>query len=900
MQRFPKLLYVLFFFSGASSLIFETLWQRMMYLVFGASAPATTAILTAFFCGIALGSWGGGILLKRSRNPILFYAWVECWIGAWGLAVPLLLRLADSVYVSQYYDGEPGALPRFLLSIAVVLPATLGMGATVPLMNRILSDFGNGVGKSVGLAYGINTIGAVAGTLLTGFVLIRLFGVRNTLFVASALNALVVLGSFALRNRYVPQALPEAGGLIPLDTKQRILLLLYFVAGFLALGFEVTWFRLLSIFCMSSVTTFSLILAVYLLGFSCGSLLLFPVLNRYMRASSLFVLSLWGSGASALATLYFTYQIPDMTLAILVDPIQRGVLTRTHILITESLSSALMMLVPTIFMGLAYPAICQLLIASGEGVGRQSGRFYFWGTLGSMAGAFVVGLYLIPGLGLVKAFGFLCLTSLFAGLTAAMLIHDMALPLRLFFYSCGSVAVVGAAAFMVAGHPFVKSGHLRLMPDGNTWAYVAAEGGLVGERIIRSYKVGRSATVSVEEERYNPVPGAPSHPERAILVDGQDVASSHSDALIDSKMLAHLPLLLHPKPHNALTVGFGSGGTSWSMTCHGIETYCVEIEPMVPASSEWFENQNYGVTTHPHFHLILNDARDHLHLTSRRYDVISTDVTNLQYKQNGNLYTREYFQLMKDKLADGGIACAWIPMGAISEKDFKILIKSFLVVYPYTTLWYMNHAKTVFAILIGTPGPLSIDMRRLDEGFRNSKVREDLQRIHMVSPYQFVHGLHLDTDGVRKYVGDVPLHTDDWPILEFSSPQSHYEKTELFLANLEGSLPYRPKEFTPYISHLEAGQEESFHRYGKAAMLLMKMVAENQRYMINYEIATSRSVRKEQPAVHAEAVQAMRDALATGVSLAREAMEVLPGDPEIRKRYNEFNDILQAMPPAKR
>src|SRR5690606_10073572 len=140
-------------------------------------------------------------------------------------------------------------------------------------------------------------------------------------------------------------------------------------------------------------------------------------------------------------------------------------------------------------------------------------------------------------------------------------------------------------------------------PDGE-WSYVAEEGGLIAARLLRSYQVGRSATVSVVEERYNPVPAAPTGYERAILVDGQDVASSHPDALVDSKMLAHLPLLLHPNPQNALTVGFGSGGTSWSMTCHGIDTYCVEIEPMVPASSDWFVDQNHGVTEHPDFHLI--------------------------------------------------------------------------------------------------------------------------------------------------------------------------------------------------------------------------------------------------------------------------------------------------------
>lgn len=895
MSRFPPLFYVLFFLSGASSLMFETIWQRMMFLVFGASAPATTAILTAFFCGIALGSWIGGALLKRSRNPILFYSGVELWIGLWGLSVPFLLRLADEVYVALYQNHEPGVLPRFLLSIAVVLPATLGMGATVPLMNRILNDFGKGVGMSVGLAYGFNTIGAVGGTLLTGFLLIRWVGVQNTLYVAAVLNALVVLGSFVVRHWHVSQPVEHAAAPAPLNGRQLVLLAVYFMAGFLALGFEVTWFRLLSIYCMNSVTTFTLILSIYLLGFSCGSLLLYPWLSRRLKASSIFVLSLWGSGTSALGTLYFIYQIPDLNIAILIDPVHRGELSMVHIVTAEVVSAALMMLIPTLFMGLAYPAICETLIASGASVGRQSGRFYFWGTLGSMAGAFCVGLFAIPGLGLVKTYGLLCLISLLAAFIAAAVISEMGRALRWGGHLCGTAGILGAVVYMGLGHPFVKSGHLQREPDGE-WSYVAEEGGLIAARLLRSYQVGRSATVSVVEERYNPVPAAPTGYERAILVDGQDVASSHPDALVDSKMLAHLPLLLHPNPQNALTVGFGSGGTSWSMTCHGIDTYCVEIEPMVPASSDWFVDQNHGVTEHPDFHLILNDARDHLHLTSRRYDVISTDVTNLQYKQNGNLYTREYFQLMKDRLSDGGIACAWIPMGSISEVDFKILIKSFLAVYPHTTLWYMNHAKTGFGILIGTPEPLEIDMRRLEEGFANIKVREDLEKIQMISPLQLVHALHLDAEGVRRYVGDVPLHTDDRPILEFSSPLSFYDRNRTFLVNLEGSMRYRPKDYRPYVVHLDADQQELFDRHAKAAQLLIKMVAANHRYMINFQIATSPTVIREQPVARAEAVAAMRSALTAGLSHARDVLELFPNDEAVKSRYDEFNALLQSMP----
>jgi spermidine synthase len=392
---------VLFFFSGASALVYETLWQRQMFLVFGASAPATTAVLASFFCGIAFGSLVGGRILKRRVNALAFYAGVELWIGAWALLVPLLLRQIDGLYVAvlrsaaEDHHTTLAFVARFAMAISVVLPATLGMGATIPAMNRILGELQRrSVGASVGLAYGVNTLGSVLGGLVTGFVLIKTLGVQGSMRVAVAMNALVFVGALLQARRFsfttpAPAATKLPRAFYPLAA-------LYFGSGFLALGFEVLWLRMLGILTSGGVYTFVLALAIYLLGFSLGSLLLYGRLARSMSASRVFFVANLGVGASALACVSFAYLWPPVFEARLVEEIRGAALGLGDLIFSEIVYALSLMFVPALFMGLAYPAVSQKLIESEEAVAEQSGWIYFVGNLGATLGILATGLLIIP------------------------------------------------------------------------------------------------------------------------------------------------------------------------------------------------------------------------------------------------------------------------------------------------------------------------------------------------------------------------------------------------------------------------------------------------------------------------------------------------------------------------
>ncbi len=822
---FPLLL--LFFVSGSSSLMFETLWQRLMVLVFGASAPATAAILIAFFLGLGLGSFIGGRILERFDRALLFYACVEFWIGLWSLAVPALLGAMGLLLIEFGDSNQITALPylvRLLLAIAMVLPATLGMGATIPVMNRLIHEHGRGIGYSTALAYGINTLGAVAGCLLTGIFLIRSLGVQNSLYVASALNLFVVVISTALV-RYSPKRssgqvdAPESIQDQPTpqslaDSKIiHLLLPFYIVSGFLALGYEIVWLRMLSLFTSTSTTTFAIVLAVYLTGFSLGSLLLYPILSKRMSGVRVFVISNLMAGISTSLLLPTFYQFPFMRFKIAFPDGEMVPVTLFRAVLVEGLMATIMMFLPTIFLGLAFPAVCQALISTGKELGRKSGLYYFAGNLGSAIGVGVTALLLLPAMGLIGSLLLLCVIGIAVGLITLGLSPDRPkriMPYALIVIYVGTILTYGSQML-----PFVRDGKLERIkgqltyhPFGPTWDTAS---GIRQSDILR-YKSGRSATVIVKNVTLASEPDAPFN---ALYIDGLHVASTHMHSTIDAKMLAHIPLLLHPDPKSALTVGFGSGGTSWSMTQHVIKATAVEIEPEVIRSAKLFANQNHGVLDEPNFELILNDARNHLLVSDRKYDVISTDVTNLQYRQNSSLYTREYFQLMKDRLSDDGIACAWIPMMAISDEEFKMLLRTFGDVFPHASLWYIDYSQTNFGILIGTPGPMTFDMNRIRDYASSPKIMQDLEAIGLQDPVQIPLCLYLDEEGYHQYVGDGLLHTDDHPYLEFMSAVSYYNFNvdDEFGKRVAGIRPFRPQSIASMLVNADQVETQRFEHY---------------------------------------------------------------------------------------
>ncbi len=785
--------------------------------------------------------------------------------------MPFLMPLTDRLYIfAAHALGEANPLlsgVRFALAIGLMLPATLCMGATIPVMVAGLSDREKG---RVSRVYGVNTLGAVLGASMTGLFLIRILGMSQTRFVATGFNIVAALIGVSASNRriesqvtHAEQALdsmPGAGYSRPL------LGAMYFVAGYVALGLEVVWLRFLGIVNTNSTVTFSLTLSVYLLAMGLGSLVLFPVLRRFMWPTTIFSSGNLAVAFASLMTLPVIYAAPTLNYWRISEPAANGTLTLTDIYSTEALIIVVLMFFPALFMGLIYPAVCQALAGSTADRAGWVSASYFWGTLGSVAGILTLSMWVIPAVGLHSALALLVTMS--AGLGCLSWIVVRTGSKRWLVAGIGLCLSGWAIAIAVESRPALREFTSR--QDETRWFEFSVPNPDSKVSEIRRFKAGSSGTVIIKKQS--------GGDEYLVYVDDQLVASTNMEARVDALMLAHLPLMLHSNPADELTVGFGSGGTSHAITTYDIEAFCVEIEPEVPRSANLLDRQNFGVLSHPKFHLILNDARDHLSIGNQSYDVIATDVTNLQYKQNSSLYTVEYFQLMQNKLRPDGIACAWIPMAAINTQELRILMKSFQHVFPHATLWYMNHTHTNFGILIGTPEELTIDFQRLQQSFRLPAVAENLKLISVTDPLQIIHSLHLDEHGYRRFCGDALRHTDNDPVLEFSSPLSFYQYNETFRDNLQSTLAFRPPDLRPWVRDLPEDQINAWQSQEVASLNFCNAIV----HCYDFLIHRGRRDRNL-------AIQSLREAMA----FAEAGMNAAPQDHSREKFYAQFFSAAQ-------
>jgi spermidine synthase len=682
-----------------------------------------------------------------------------------------------------------------------------------------------------------------------GFLFIRELGVQKSLLLTCSLNGLVSILALLLSRRAAPsEAAPEAQAkLAPLGRFVAV----YFLAGFLSLGYEVLWLRLLAIFNTNGVTTFTLAIAVYLVGFSLGSLVLYPILGRRLGGLTILGISCLGPSLIVLLSLPLYYRLPQhVTFKVFAEGQRYGTLTLPSLVLGEAAISLSILLLPTLFMGLAYPAACQVLIEKKDGIGRQSGYLYTVGNLGAVLGVAVTGLVLVPGPGLVGSLAILSAAGLLLG--SFVLCH------------VGPKARRGAVAGLALGLP-------ACVLYGALGGPFFKEPPAPGSRVLR-YKSGPTATVIVTEDRDRP----DGMLQRRLFIDDQEVASTGFEALVDAKMLAHLPLLLQAEPRRALNIGFGTGGTAWSMTTHGVETHSAEIEPEVMRAADLFASQNFNVLEHPRFRYFVNDARDHLHVTEARYDVISADVTNLQYKQNGYLYTEESFALMKSRLAEGGAVCVWVPLTGITGDEFKTLLRTFQRVFPHATVWYMDHAKTNFALFLGPARPLVIDLQILERNFAKPAVRRDLALVDIRHPLQLVFFLHLDEAGARRYAGDGPVHTDDKPVLEFTSPLSFYFGGGTFERRLLEILSFRPTDYRRLVTGLPASRLEELARHHRFSIAWARVV----RYFYIDQVDPRKDARR----AVAEAIAAGETALA----LFPERKDIAPVLARLKTRQREL------------
>jgi spermidine synthase len=776
------LLYILFLCSGAAGLIYELVWVRELIFVFGGTTYAITTVLVAFMAGLGFGSYFAGRWCYRLTRPGRVYGTLEIGIGLYALIVPFLLKLAVPLYHALYTPLADWPwvlnLVRFCLGGLMLLVPTMCMGATLPVLVRYVSLQGRALGQSVGQLYGINTFGAVLGTVGAGFWLIPTLGLLHTTWTAAAINIAIGIAAINLLHRPVTDgalgarresrssgAKPAAGKTPRPAARQqespwlrRTVLIGFAVSGFAAMVYQITWTRALIMSVGSTTYAFTCILAAFILGLALGSLAIARWVDRWKSPAIAFGVLELLIGLVAVVIVPIHGRIPLVVETL----VNRHYMNYDALLTWQFLLIIAVTFVPTFLMGAIFPLVIRALAAKGDEPGAATGRAYLVNTLGTIAGSFLAGFVLIRSdmLGVQNS---IILASVLNGLVGVALL-TLARPAagRAFVRRA---AVPGIAVLLILG---VGLGAGRWDPHILTAAPFMMRGSSAAPRDIVYYGEGVDVTVSVE------------HPKDApqvltLRVNGKPDASTVVSDMVTMLLLGHLPALLHPEARSACMVGLGSGISLAALGCHpSFERLdCVEISDDVIKAAACFAPYTYNVLTRdPRVHMILADGRNHLQLTDQVYDLIITQPSNPWMAGISNLFTREYFELGRSRLSEHGLMAVWLQGYKSSVQDFQMIVRTLFDVFGHVSLWELAEQDY---LMIASRQPQHVRYEDFARRFRVPTVRADLYRVSIRWPADVLGRYVTSDEPLREWVRDAPVHTDDNALLEFSAPRHMYE-----------------------------------------------------------------------------------------------------------------------------
>ena len=778
-------IYLLFFLSGAAALVYQVVWVRTLTLVFGGSHLAVTAVLSIFMAGLAIGGYALGRVADRVRRPLRLYGLLELGVAAFALVFAGLMEIYPAIYVPLARGRDDDAIyltaVRLLFAtIALIVPTTL-MGGTLPVLSRVVSRQPANLRRHLSFLYGVNTLGAVLGAVLAGFVFLRLYAVSTTLAIAVATSVLVGIVSFLLPEPAAAPSVPggepvaapepeaadhaEGGvGLLPLT----LVLWGIGVSGFCALGYEVLWTRVLAVAVGASVYGFTVILAAFLTGIALGSAA-YGGLARAFGGSSAGprrVVAWFGVtevliGVTALAATVYLRDIPVNTFRLQHFILGAGAASFGGKAWANFLLAFLYMLVPALFMGAAFPLAGEALNLRRKAVGRAVGDVLGANTVGAILGAAVSGLLLIRWFGIERSL--VMLTAINMGLGLVVLAS-----LRKPRWLTAAVAVVALAVVAVLG---VNKDVARVW-DRKYFAIfrsnqpdVFATPELVRDAVdntdVLYYAEGSESTVSVIK-----IKGG----DQAFLTNGRIEASTNPREQQNQLMLGYLPMLLDRDPKQVLVVGLGSGMTAGATSVvPGVERVTIaEIEPKVLGVARTFAAYNHHVLDNPKVRVVINDGRNYLMTTDRRFDVITADPIHPWFQGAGYLYSSEYFALAARHLRPGGVIAQWLPLYELTPQDLASIVRTFQQNFPHTVMWLAHYD----AVILGSASPIHIDETDLARRVADPAVAGDLRRVEIGSAADLLTYFVMGTNGMTRFARHGVLNTDDRLYLEFSAPFS--------------------------------------------------------------------------------------------------------------------------------
>jgi spermidine synthase len=768
---------ILFLLSGLCGLVYEVAWFKYLSLFIGNTTYSQMIVLATYMAGLALGALFWGKSADQVKSPLKLYGLLEIAIGLYCFSYPHLISWAEALFIRLSVSADGLSSPttflalKFLLSFSTLFIPTFLMGGTIPILTRFLSKNLGHAGRDVAQLYFINSLGAVIGAGLTGFLLIRYLALDGAVYLAASLNCFVGLCAWLL-SKFSATPLPAK----PTKVKKtelpianfsrsevRIALMTAVITGFIAMIYQMTWTRLLANILGSTTYSFTVMLMTFISGIAIGSWIVSILIQRVKNLPALLGYCQLSAALSILVTLPLYERLPYFLLKLsnlLLDRPDHF----TLFLGAQFLFCFGIMIVPTTLSGMALPLASRIASNDFAILGKSIGGVFFTNTMGAVLGAITTSLLFIPLIGIKSS------------LELGLILNGLLGLIIIFSYSGFKPRLSAAFALVFV---LMVIGYKVLFPTWNENALISGvfrtfninpaatyqefkQKQNEGQKILW-YKEGVNANVAIRESSFGDTL------QKSLVINGKADASSIGD-LQTQILLGQIPLMLFPDSGDALVIGLGSGITCGSALRHPIKSLdVVEIASEVVEANSFFANDNYHFMADPRVKVHIEDALTYLKTSPKKYSYIISEPSNPWIAGIGNLYSLEFFKLCKSRLQSGGVLAQWFHTYDISDDVFKLVLSTISQAFPSVTIWKASDADIV---ILASENIKSLNFESMDQKMLNPRIANDLARIKIFDiPSLLSTQVMSARNSPFQFMNREP-NTYQKPLLEFLAPLS--------------------------------------------------------------------------------------------------------------------------------
>lgn len=779
-----------FFLSGLTGLVYEILWTRLIVIIIGSAPFAVSIVLTVFMGGLGLGSYIAGKNIDRIKNPrhlIQLYGILEIVIGAYGLLLPGLLIVFKPLYAILYNQLFGYFLIYNLItflgcSILLILPV-ICMGATLPILSRYYITRISHVGSHLGKLYGLNTIGAALGSLLCGFWIINALGVHGSMIFAVIINVCIGVACLFVSKSVKPATVelesidvknPQPMNVTASENAvvlRRGALVIAAVSGFCAMSYEVIWIKLLGLIIGPTTYSFTIVLTAFIMGLALGSIFFgwlgdktkktITLLLYTQITAALFALGvshILGNSQIFFAKLILNFKDDFVLLALL-----------------KSILLFMFMFFPTFFLGAVFPLVAKIYTKTVSQVGKSVGYAYSINTIGAVTGSFCAGFILIPMMGKENSLSLIAAIQLLASMFTGSLIYrkinrgipELVILLLLvligfnlsFYYPHWDHKMLSKGKY----HRYKETDRLKNSGWLKTLFY--------GTEILDDYDISKLVYYSDDIGGFTAVIkdfNIYGNIKYYIYNSGKIDASSEVIDMRTQTLSAHFPMLSHRSPGQVMVIGLATGITAGEVLHYPIEHLdIIDINSRMIDASNFFILYNNNVLSNPKTEIIIQDARAHVGLTRRNYDVIISEPSNPWMAGLSSLFTYEFFNLVRNRLTEDGIFAQWIHSYEMDWDNFALIGRTFVKVFPNSILVNLHpYAPYGDLLLVGFNGEKPFNKDTVEQNFRYAQQSKNL----LLADYTSFVDLIVNED-LESLFGKGSINTDNHPKLEFSAPK---------------------------------------------------------------------------------------------------------------------------------